>query len=185
MKKYLKLFLIFFKIGAFTFGGGFAMIPLIQEEVVEKNKWMNDEEMSDMIAVAESTPGVLAVNTATYVGYKIGGILGSIVTTLGTVIPSIITITIIAMFYDKFIQIQFIKYAFKGIRAAIAVLIFNASLKLYRLCPKTALSYILIVITTLITLFFEINSFLIIILGGLIGLISQVLLGKELNENEH
>ena len=185
MKKYLTLFLSFFKIGAFTFGGGFAMIPLIHEEMVEKHKWLTDDEMSDMIAVAESTPGVLSVNTATYVGYKVGGILGSILSTFGTVIPSIITITIIAIFYDKFIELQFIKFAFKGIRAAIAILIFNASLKLYRLCPKTALSYILIVITTIITLFFEINSFLIIIGGGIIGLISQIILGKEMNDNEN
>ena len=110
MKQKLKdlwtLFITFFKIGAFTFGGGLAMIPLISKEIVEKKKWMTDEEMIDMIAIAESTPGVIAVNSATFVGFRTHKVLGALIATLGVTLPSFVIICIISIFYEKFMEIE-------------------------------------------------------------------------------
>ena len=117
MSVYADLFSTFFKIGAFTFGGGYAMIPLIQSDVVEKKGWINEEEMLDMIAIAESTPGVMAVNSATFVGYRIGGFWGSVCATIGVVIPSFFIILLITLFLDKFRSNPWVDAAFKGIRA--------------------------------------------------------------------
>ncbi len=121
-----KLFSSFFRIGAFTFGGGYAMLSLIQKEVVENNKWASDEEVLDYYAVAQCTPGVIAVNTATFIGYKQGGILGAVAATLGVVLPSLLIITVIASVLQNFMQYEIVRHIFGGIRVAVAVLIVNA-----------------------------------------------------------
>ena len=113
--RYLILFLTFLKIGAFTFGGGYAMIPIIEDEVTRKRKWITATEILDVIAISESTPGPIAVNTATYVGYKVGGILGSIFATLGLAIPSFVIIFVISFFYKDFMQWKVIAAMFKGL----------------------------------------------------------------------
>ena len=115
MKKIFKLFAIFFKLGLFTFGGGYAMIPAIKEIIIEKEKWLTEDEMLEIIAIAESTPGPIAINIATYIGYLQGKVLGSIAATLGVVLPSLTIIFIISLFFDKFIANVYISYAFVGI----------------------------------------------------------------------
>ena len=186
MNKLSSLFFSFLKIGAFTFGGGYAMLPLIHAEMVEKKQWITEEEMINMIAIAESTPGVIAVNCATFVGYKVGKFWGSLLATLGVVLPSLIIITIIALFFEKFLEIKYASYAFNGIRAGVVVLIFNACLKFYKHCPKTVISYALIIIAVVLSLFVEFRylSVCLIVFGGIVGIVSQMIKRKEISEQK-
>lgn len=181
MNKQLNLFLTFLKIGAFTFGGGYAMIPLIQHEIVEKKKWLTDDEMVDMIAIAESTPGVIAINSATFVGYKIGGFWGGLCATLGVVLPSFLVITLITLYFITYMDNTYIGYAFKGIRAGVTVLILNAGIKIFKKTPKTALSYILIASAFFLSLFisFRYLSLILIASGLIIGVTSQMIMRKR------
>lgn len=172
LKDLFTLFITFFKIGAFTFGGGLAMVPLIAKEIVEKKKWMTDEEMVDMIAIAESTPGVIAVNCATFVGYRTKKILGAIMATLGVCLPSLIIIIIISLFYEKFMEIEVIKWAFFGIKCAVAILILNAGIKLLKNVKKNVYSYIVLLVALLLSLFVkEIKTVYIILSGLILGII--------------
>lgn len=123
MKEYIELFSTFAKIGTFTFGGGYAMLPLIQKEVVEKKKWASEEEIMDYYAVGQCTPGIIAVNTATFIGYYQKGILGGIVATLGIVFPSIVIILFIAGFLQNFSDLAVVQHALAGIRVAVCVLV--------------------------------------------------------------
>ena len=116
MKKLIQLFLTFLKIGAFTFGGGYAMIALLENEFIEKKKWIDREEFLNMVAVAESTPGPVAVNSATYLGYRVGGVAGAALSTLAVSIPSFVIIYLISLFFDKFLSLTYVAYAFKGIQ---------------------------------------------------------------------
>ena len=116
LRRALTLFVTFFKIGAFTFGGGYAMIPLIQREVVENHKWITDDDILDIVAIAESTPGPIAINSATFVGYRVCGVLGSAAATLGTVLPSFTIILIISAILTQFQELEAVKFAFMGIR---------------------------------------------------------------------
>lgn len=182
IKTWLSLFLAFFKIGLFTFGGGYAMIAIIERELVEKKKWLEHEEYMDVVAIAESTPGPIAINSATYIGYKIGGVIGSFFATLGVVLPSFIIIVLISLFYDKFIKIQFVKYAFNGIQACVAYLILSAGLKMFKKLKKTALNVIMFSLTFVAILLFtfvfphiEISSILYILVGGLIGVVAYLI----------
>lgn len=126
----MELFLVFFRIGAFTFGGGFAMIPLMRRELAEKKKWITDDEMADIFSLAQTAPGVISVNSATILGYKTCGFWGAFVSTLGVVLPSFITISVIALFFEAFKSIKIVSYAFWGIRSAVVLMIFDAALKL-------------------------------------------------------
>mgnify|MGYP000981831849 CR=1 FL=1 len=175
MGKKLELFTSFFKIGTFTFGGGYAMVPLIQNEVIEKKKWINEDEMLDIIAIAESTPGPIAINSATFIGYKVAGFWGSVCATFGVVLPSLIIISIIALFFEDFLSIKIIDAAFKGIRAGVAVLILNAGLKMYKQLKKDLIAYILIALSLVISFFvdFRFMSLILIIFGAIIGIITQ------------
>ncbi|HHZ18878.1 MAG TPA: chromate transporter [Acholeplasmataceae bacterium] len=181
MGKRLELFLSFLKIGAFTFGGGYAMIPLIQHEIVEKKKWLTDEEMVDMLAIAESTPGVIAVNSATFVGYKIGGFLGAALATLAVVLPAFTVITLIALFFENFMDNPHVINLFKGLRAGVTVLIFNAALKIFKKTPKTAIAYFLIALAFFLSVFIEFRflTICLIAFGLIVGLLSQMFLYKE------
>lgn len=136
LKRILVLGLSFLKIGLFTFGGGYAMIALIQKEFVAKKKWVGDEEFLDMVAIAESTPGPLAINSATYIGYKAGGVWGAAVSTLCVCIPSFVIIYLISLFFDAFLSLTLVSYAFKGIQAAVVFLIVKAGLKMLRQIKK-------------------------------------------------
>lgn len=137
-----QLFVTFLKIGAFTFGGGYAMIGLITKEVVEKKKWVSEEEMLDMTAIAEATPGVIALNTATFVGAKTAGFWGALLASVAVLLPSMVIITIIGYFINKFMENDYIRWAFLGIRAAVAALILNAVLKLAKPVEKNLFSFL-------------------------------------------
>ena len=130
MKKLIELFLTFFKLGLFTFGGGYAMIPQIKEQVIEKKKWLTEEEVLEIIAISESTPGPIAINMATFIGYRQKKVLGSLMATLGVVLPSLIIIFIISLFFDAFLANKYIAYAFIGIKACVAFLITKAGLEM-------------------------------------------------------
>ena len=119
----LRLFTTFFKIGLFTFGGGYAMIPLIQREVIERRKWIEEKDFLDMLVLAQSTPGPIAVNTAVFVGYKIAGVLGAIMATLGTVLPSFIIILLLALFFAEVRENRYVDAAFRAMRPAVVALI--------------------------------------------------------------
>ena len=177
IKKYLQLFWAFFKIGLFTFGGGYAMISVIYNEIVEKRKYISEDEFADVVAIAESTPGPIAINSATYIGFKRGGVLGAILSSVAVTLPSLIIIFAISLFLDRFMEIELVRKAFKGIQCAVAVLIFSASIKLFKTVKKKALSFALIgfsAITMLAIDFFSLNisSIFIILVGAIAGAIT-------------
>lgn len=142
----LRLMLTFLKIGAFTFGGGYAMIALVEKDVVEKKKWLTEKEMLDLLAIAESTPGVIALNTATYVGQKVAGFFGALAASICVILPSIVIIVLISGIIQQFGDNRYVRWAFLGIRAAVAALIFNAVLKMFKQVEKNVFSYILMAI---------------------------------------
>lgn len=143
MKKYLTLFFTMLKIGLFTFGGGYAMIALLENEFVEKKKYIERDEFLDMVAIAESTPGPIAINAATYIGYKQLRFLGSLLSTVAICIPSFVIIFAISLFFDAFLSLTLVEYAFRGIQVCVIYLIFSAGLKMLRQMKKTPLSVIL------------------------------------------
>ena len=147
IKGYLSLFLTMLKIGLFTFGGGYAMIALLENEFVEKKKWLEKDEFLDVAAIAESTPGPIAINAATYIGYKNAGIIGSIIATLGICIPSFVIIYAISLFFDAFLTLTLVAYAFKGIQICVVYLILAAGLKMLKQMKKTTFNMIIISIT--------------------------------------
>ena len=148
-KRLLTLFLSFLKIGAFTFGGGYAMIALIENEFVSKKKWLTQPEFLDMVALAESTPGPVAINSATYIGYKCAGLLGASLATLAVCLPSFLIIYIISLFFDKFLSLTYVTYAFRGIQVCVVYLILTAGLKLLKALPKTAFNLLIVSAVTL------------------------------------
>ena len=135
-KKILKLFIAFLKIGGFTFGGGYAMIPLIQKETVEKQGWITDDDILEILAIAESTPGPIAINSATFIGYKVAGVLGSAAATFGVILPSFVVISIIARVLTEFQHIKAVQYAFWGIRAGVIGLIIKSVYTMFKKCKK-------------------------------------------------
>jgi len=176
------------KIGLTTFGGGFAMIANLRDEIVLKKKWLTDDEITEMIAIGESTPGTIAINVATFVGYKRKKIIGGMVATLGFVIPSFIIILILSIFLDKIIHNQYVMYAFKGIKVAVGLLILRVGLQLISKQEKKLFPIILLIITLiscfLIQLFnLTFSSIFIILIGGIIGLIYySINKNKEVSE---
>lgn len=130
MRNLIELFFVFAQIGATTFGGGYAMLPILQREIVEKRNWATDDELMDYYAIGQCTPGIIAVNTATFIGYRQFGIIGGIIATLGLVAPSIVIITLIALFLSNFAELAVIKHAFAGIRVCVCVLILDSVIKL-------------------------------------------------------
>lgn len=183
MKKKLKtlweLFFTFFKIGAFTFGGGYAMISIIQKEAVEKKKWVSDEDILDVVAIAESTPGPIAINSSTFIGYKVAGVLGSAFATLGTVLPSFIIISIIAFFLNQFTSYNVVKFAFSGIRAGVLVLIINAFISMYKKSPKGAVSWSIMAFSFAGVVFFDFPVIAVLIACAVVGLITDLAMKKE------
>ncbi|MFA9398704.1 MAG: chromate transporter [Clostridiaceae bacterium] len=139
MKRLWQLFSTFFRIGAFTFGGGYAMLPILQREIVEEKKWATDEEVLDYYAIGQSTPGIIAINTATFVGYKVAGISGALVATIGMVVPSLIIIISIFSFFKQFENSPIVQSAFKGISSAVVALLIYS---IYKMASKSILDYI-------------------------------------------
>lgn len=171
MKEFLNLFMAFFRIGAFTFGGGYAMLPMLQKEVVEKYHWATEDEIMDYFAIGQCTPGIIAVNTATFVGYKTKGVLGGIIATLGIIAPSLIIITLIAAFLQNFADLAVVKYAFNGIRACVCVLIFNTVSKLAKKSVIDKICLGICIVVLLLSLFSPLSPALIVILAGIAGVL--------------
>ncbi len=173
MNLYLSSFLTFFKVGAFTLGGGYAMIPLIEREVVDKKKWLNRQEFIDQIAVAQSVPGVFAVNMAIFVGYKLRGVKGSIATTLGTILPSFIIILLIALFFFSFKDNEWVIKIFKGIRPAVVALIAIPVLTTARTAGITYKTVMIPIVTALLIWLLNVSPVYIVIVAALAGVLWQ------------
>ena len=170
-----ELFSTLFKIGLFTFGGGYAMIAFFESEFVEKKKWLDKEEFLDMVAIAESTPGPIAINSATYVGYKNAGVLGAACATLGVVLPSFIIIYVISLFLDAFLTFELVGYAFKGLQAGVVYLILSAGIKMLKGMKKNAMSVAILCAVLVCMIAFSIlavdfSAILFILISGVIGL---------------
>ncbi len=157
MKTLLQLFLAFARVGVMTFGGGYAMIPILEREIVDKHGWASGEELMDYYAVGQCTPGVIAVNTATFIGYKIAGIPGGICATLGIIFPSLTIITVIAGVLTHFADIPAVKSAFAAIRVCVCVLIFNAVLKLWKGAVKDKAALALFLLVFILSIFLKIS----------------------------
>lgn len=175
MKLLIKLFLTFLKIGVTTFGGGYAMIANFQETIVEKNKWLTEDEFMEIITVAESTPGPIAINVATYVGYKKKGFLGSLFATVGVVLPSVVIIFVISLVLDQFMDNIYVQYAFNGIKVAVAFLIVRAGYNLFKKMEKKIIPIISFVVVFGLVIAFEIfsisfSSIFYILIGGIVGI---------------
>ena len=174
MKTLLQIFFTFFKIGAFTFGGGYAMIPLIQRETVEEKKWVTDEDILDIVAIAESTPGPIAINAATFVGYRVAGFMGAFFATLGVVLPSMLLITVISYILEAFQSLKAVKYAFMGIRAGVLALILKAFFGMFKKTKKSMINYCILAGAFVLVALLKVNVLLVIVLCALAGLISSI-----------
>ena len=188
-KGYLSLFLTMLKIGLFTFGGGYAMIALLENEFVAKKKWLGKDEFLDIAAIAESTPGPIAINAATYIGYKNTGIIGSMIATLGICIPSFVIIYAISLFFDAFLSLTLVAYAFKGIQICVVYLILTAGLKILKQMKKTVFNIIIISITLICMVVFSLfavkfSTIFYILLSGACG-VAVYLLGKIRKKKKH
>ena len=174
-----KLFCTFAVVGVTTFGGGYAMLPALQREVVEKRRWATDEEVMDWYAIGQCTPGVIAVNTATFVGQKQAGILGGIFATLGVVFPSLVIITIIAAFIQNFAHLPAVQSAFAGIRVCVCVLIFNAVVKLWQSAVKDAWGWVIFLAVLGVSLFTELSPVYCVLAAAAVGIAVQTVGGKK------
>lgn len=187
MKNAFSLFLTMLKIGLFTFGGGYAMIALLENEFVEKKKYIEKDEFLDMVAIAESTPGPIAINAATYIGYKRAGVLGSVMATVGVCIPSFVIIYIISLFFDAFLSIRLVECAFRGIQVCVVYLIFSAGLKMLGQMKKTVFSVVVVCAVALCMIAFSLFAirfstiFYILICGcaGLCLYLIKLICGKK------
>ncbi len=182
-KRILGLFLTFLKIGAFTFGGGYAMIPVIQREIVDKNGWIEEKDILDIIAIAESTPGPIAINSATFVGYQTAGFWGAAAATFGVVLPAFTIIYIISFFLRQFQELKAVKYAFMGIRAGVLSLLINALISMAKKCPKNIFSYVVAALSFLIVIIFDVNV-LFVIIGCAVTGVAFTLIAKNGGEGE-
>ena len=188
IKDYLSLFLTMMKIGLFTFGGGYAMIAMLENEFVEKKKWLEKDEFLDIAAIAESTPGPIAINAATYIGYKNSGIIGSMIATLGICIPSFVIIYAISLFFDAFLSFTLVAYAFKGVQICVVYLILTAGLKMLKQMKKTTFNMIIISLTLICMIVFSLfavkfSTIFYILISGACG-VAVYLLGKIRNEEK-
>lgn len=179
MKELLELFSIFARIGCFTFGGGYAMLPMLQKEVVEKNKWATEEEIMDYYAIGQCTPGIIAVNTATFIGYKQKGLLGALFATGGMVFPSLVIITVIATFIQNFAQLEIVSHAFSGIRVAVCLLVLNAVIKMWKTSVVDKLGLIIFILVFIFTAFLNISPVYVVIATALTGIISKKVGGNK------
>ncbi|MCT4605942.1 MAG: chromate transporter [Marinisporobacter sp.] len=169
MNELMRMFFIFVKIGTFTLGGGYAMIPLIQEEMVEKNKWIEEDEFIDIIALAQTIPGALAINTSTYIGYRLFGLKGALFGCIGTMLPSVVIIMMVAAFFGRLQESIWVQSIFRGIRPAVVALIVAAVLKLGKTLPKSMLNIGWVIGSVLCITVFHIHPILVIVFSGLLG----------------
>ena len=167
----LKLFTAFARVGVLTFGGGYAMIPMLEREIVDRHGWATSEELMDYYAVGQCTPGVIAVNTATFIGYKTAGNIGGIVATLGVVFPSFVIITVIAGIIQNFADIPAVKSAFAGIRVCVCVLIFNSVIKLWKGAVRDKAALALCLLVFILSIFFKISPIVFVLFCAAAGIL--------------
>ena len=178
MKELFELFWLFAKMGSVTFGGGYAMLPILQRELVEKRGWVTNEELADYYAVGQCTPGIIAVNTSTFIGEKRRGVVGGIVSTLGFVFPSIIIISLIAAFLSNFAELAVVRNAFAGIQACVCVLILNAVVKLMKGAVKNVPAILIYLAVLTASVFFGLSPIILVVASGLAGVAVFAALGE-------
>ncbi len=179
MRELLDLFLTFARIGGFTFGGGYAMLPMLHKEVVLKKRWATEEDLMDYYAVGQCTPGIIAVNTATFIGYKEKGVLGAIVATAGVVSPSLVIIMIITAFVNNFSSLTWVQHALAGIRICVCVLVLDAVIKLAKKSLVDAAAVCIFVAIMCLSLFTDVQTFVWVIAAGVAGILIKVLGEKK------
>ena len=170
----LELFLVFFKIGAFTFGGGYAMIALIEREIAENKRYVTKKDILDIVAVAESTPGPIAINMATFVGYRTAGVPGSFAATLGVVLPSFCIIFALSFILRRFQDVKQVRWAFCGIRAGVLALIVKGWLSMFKACPKTVFSLVVALASFAVATFVDVSVLWVIAGAALCGLVYSI-----------
>ena len=180
MKELLNIFMIFFRMGAFTFGGGYAMLPIIQEEIVHKRKWATDEEIIDYYAIGQCTPGIIAINTATFIGYKRKGIAGAIAATIGLVSPSLVIISIIAKFFKEFQNLEIVQHAFNGIQVVVVALIAITVANMFKQSVKDNYGRILFAAAFIIIGVLKLSPIIVVVGSSLFGILR--FRNKELEE---
>ena len=178
MKELVDLFLTFARIGGLTFGGGYAMLPMLQREVVEKKRWATENELMDYYAVGQCTPGVIAVNTAVFVGNKVHGVDGAVAASLGVVFPSLVIIVAIAAFIQSFSDLPVVQNAFAGIRVGVCVLILDAVIKLFKKAVVDKFTLALFVVVFLASIFVDVSPILYVIVAAAAGIVVYILKGK-------
>ena len=179
---YIQLYVTFFRIGILTFGGGLTMLPLLKYELVESKKWITEEKLLDCYAIGQCTPGIIAVNTATYVGYLKKGVFGGIIATLGMVSPSVLIITLVATFMQNFMEVAIIQHALMGIRGAVCALMLNTVVSLAKKSLISKINIAICVVALVLTLFTSIPTIAIIIAAGVAGVIIEKIRGGKQNE---
>ena len=179
MKFLLEMFFTFAKVGVMTFGGGYAMLPILQREVVDKKGWATEEELMDYFAIGQCTPGVIAVNTATFIGHKNKGVAGGIFATLGVVFPSIIIISLLAGVIEAFSHIVWVQNAFGGIRVCVCVLILNAIVKLLKKAVVDVPTFLIFAAVAACSVFLNLSPIIYVIIAAVVGIILKVLGGKK------
>lgn len=184
-----SLFFTFLKIGAFTFGGGYAMIALLENEFVVKKKWLTNDEFLDMVAVAESTPGPVAINSATYIGYRNGGFVGSLLSTIAVSLPSFVIIYLISLFFEEFLALKWVGYVFNGIQCAVVYLILSAGIRMLKTMDRNYKSILIFSSVLVLSLLFSFlsvsfSSVLFILLSGLLYCFLSVFSGSRKKEAE-
>lgn len=189
LKLLCRLFFIFFKIGLFSFGGGYTMVAFFESEFVEKKKWLNSDEFFNILAIAESTPGPIAINSSTYIGYKLCGVLGSLVATFGCALPSFIIIFTISLFFDEFLKLEYVQYAFKGIQAGVPLLILNAGLKMTKKLKKNIFNIAMFCVVLAACVSFalfaiKLSAIYYILIGGVAGIIYYYLFSYLKNKSK-
>ena len=179
MNKFVKLYISWFKIGLFTFGGGYAMIPMIQKEIVDKHRWVTAEDILNYYAISQCTPGAIAVNLSTFIGGKIGGFFGALISTLGVITPSIIIISIIAAFLSNFSSLEVVKHALAGIQIAVCVLMFGAVKNLFKTSIVDIPSLLICLVAFLLAYFTNTPTVLLVIIAAIFGYVFYTFKGKQ------
>lgn len=183
LKLYLQLLLSFMKIGVVTFGGGYAMIPIIENETSAKRKWISEDDLSDIIAISESTPGPIAICAASFIGYKVAGVIGAFFATLGVVFPSFAIIFLISIFLEQFNELDIVRFAFTGIRAGVLALIIKAVISMFKKAPKHIIAYIIMALSFVLVVAFSTNVLVIVLSSAVVGIVASYIArkrGKEL-----
>lgn len=182
MKELLELFVVFFRIGGLTFGGGLSMLPMLKYELVEKKHWLSEEDLLDCYAIGQCTPGIIAVNTATYVGYKRKGVIGGIFSTLGMVTPSLLIITTIALFLEQFMDNKWLGHALMGVRAVVCALMLNTVVTLAKKSLVSPFCVVVCVVVFVLAMFTQVPTILLVILSAVLGIVTMLFSERRKNK---